>query len=219
MPASSPSKLPTTFWVGGLLVFAMLGLMYLLGLAELKNKQQTSLPVIGPVADFTLTNQDGKVTTLADLTNQVWVADIIFTRCASSCPIMSQQMKSLQDALPSGSAAKLVTLTCDPDYDTPPIMKKYGEHYGANFQRWMFLTGTPRELSDLATGSLKLGATPVAPQDRTDPTDFFIHSTIFVVVDKQARLRGIFQTQGQGVNWTQIKPQILAAVDKLEGNP
>lgn len=205
------------FWIGIILLLALLAMMYLTGLAELKHNRQNPLPVIGPITDFTLTNQDDEVTTLADLSNHVWVADIIFTRCASSCPIMSQQMKSLQDALPSASQAKLVTLTCDPSYDTPAIMKKYGEHYGADFQRWTFLTGTPKELSDLATGSLKLGVTPVAPQDRTTPTDFFIHSTIFVIVDKQAQLRGIFQTEGQDVSWTKIKPQILAAVKKLEG--
>ena len=94
-------------------------------------------------------------------------------------------------------------------------MEKYGEHYGADFHRWMFLSGTPKELSDLATGSLKLGVTPVPPDQQTTPTDFFVHSTIFVVVDKQARLRGIFQTEGQDVNWTQVKPQILAAVKQL----
>jgi protein SCO1 len=216
MAESSPSKFPTMFWLGAGLLLALLGLMYLLGLAELKHARQTALPVISPVADFTLTNQDGKVTTLADLTNHVWVADIIFTRCASSCPIMSSQMKSLQEALPPDNKAKLVTLTCDPDYDTPPILKKYGEHYDADFHRWMFLTGTKKELAGLATSSLKLGVTPVLPQDRTEPTDFFIHSTIFVVVDKQARLRGIFQTEGQDVDWTKIKPQILAAVKQLE---
>ncbi|HEY5041437.1 MAG TPA: SCO family protein [Verrucomicrobiae bacterium] len=200
------------------MLVGMIGLAIVLMAFGNSRSQNTPLPdVLGQVAEFTLTNQDGQATTLADLTNQVWVADIIFTRCASSCPIMSRQMKSLQDALPPGSRAKLVTLTCDPSYDTPSILKKYGEHYGADFQRWMFLSGTPKALSGLATGSLKLGVTPVSPQDRTDPTDFFIHSTIFVIVDQQARLRGIFQTGGDGVDWTKIQPQILAAVKKLEG--
>ena len=213
--AEIPRQIPRTLWIGTGLFFGFLALACLFLLAELK--QPPALPVIGPVADFTLTNQEGKITTLADLTNRVWVADIIFTRCASSCPVMSQQMKSLQDALPPASGAKLVTLTCDPSFDSPAILKRYGEHYDADFQRWMFLTGTPAELSALATGSLKLGVTPVAPADRTTPADFFVHSTIFVVVDKQARLRGIFQTEGRDVDWTQIKPQILAAVKHLEG--
>ncbi len=112
--------------------------------------------VIGTVADFTLTNQDGQVTTLADLTNHVWVADIIFTRCAGQCPRMTGQMKSLQDKLPADSTAKLVTLTTDPDYDSPAIMKRYGERFGADFNRWMFLTGTKAQIAGLAGDSLKL---------------------------------------------------------------
>ena len=137
--------------------------MFLLSLAEMSRAHKSALPVFGQIADFTLTNQDGKVTTLADLTNHVWVADIIFTRCAASCPIMTGQMKSLQDALPPASEAKLVTLTTDPDYDSPAILKRYGEHYGADFNRWTFLTGTKKELAGLATDSLKLGSTPVQP--------------------------------------------------------
>ena len=71
------------------LFLALLGLAYVLSLAELNSHATQPLPVIGTVADFTLTNQDGQVTTLADLTNHVWVADIIFTRCAGPCPIMT----------------------------------------------------------------------------------------------------------------------------------
>ena len=212
--AERSQQLPRVLWVGIAFLAGFLGLAYLLSLAEYK--QQHKLPVIGTVANFTLTNQDGKVTTLADLSNHVWVADIIFTRCAASCPIMSTQMKSLQDALLPASGAKLVSLTCNPSYDLPPIMKQYGERYGADFHRWTFLTGSAKELSDLATGSLKLGVTPVPPDQRTTPTDFFIHSTIFVVVDKQARLRGIFQTEGQDVDWAKVEPQILATVKQLE---
>jgi len=207
-----------TIWIGLGLLFSLLVLMYLLSLMEYGRARQKALPVIDQVANFTLTNQDGNVTTLAELSNHVWVADIIFTRCAGSCPVMSTEMKSLQDALPSTSHAKLVTLTTDPDYDTPSILKRYGERYGADFQRWTFLTGAKGELAGLATGSLKLGSTPVPPPDRTNSVDLFVHSTIFVVVDKQSRLRGSFQTQGQDVDWTKIRPQILATVKELEGD-
>ncbi len=66
---------------------------------------------------------------------------------------------------------------------------------------------------------MKLGSTPVPPQDRTNSVDLFVHSTIFVVVDKQARLRGIFETAGsKDVDWTKVKPQILATVKELEGD-
>jgi cytochrome oxidase Cu insertion factor (SCO1/SenC/PrrC family) len=162
------------------------------------------LPVIGPVADFTLINQDGKLTTLADFTNHVWVADIIFTRCAGPCPRMTVQMRSLQNLLPPDSSARLVTLTTDPDFDSPVVLKKYGEHFNADFNRWTFLTGTKKEIAALASDSLKLSAVPVKPEDRKDDADLFIHTTIFVVVDKHAQLRGSFETGGDGVDWTNV---------------
>ena len=216
MNGSAP-RFPLTIWVGFGVFLLLLGLIYLLSLMEYGQTRRRVLPVLGQVADFTLTNQDGAVTTLSDLSNRVWVADIIFSRCAGSCPVMSTEMKSLQDGLPSTSRAKLVTLTTDPDYDTPAVLKKYGERYGAEFARWTFLTGAKNELAGLAAGSLKLGSTAVAPQDRQNADDLFVHSTIFVVVDKQARLRGIFQTQGQDIDWASVKPQILATVKELEG--
>jgi protein SCO1/2 len=217
--AETPQQLPRTLWIGVALLLGLLGAMYLLSLAELDRTHKSALPVLNRVADFTLTNQDGQVTTLADLTNRVWIADIIFTRCASSCPIMTAQMKSLQDALPTASEAKLVTLTTDPDYDAPTILKHYGERYGADFKRWTFLTGTKRELANLATDSLKLGSTPVPTQDQKSTVDLFVHSTIFVVVDKHAQLRGIFQTEGDDVNWTNSQSQIIETVRQLEREP
>jgi protein SCO1/2 len=214
------SKLPQTLWLGLGLLLGFLGLAYLLSLAEFKQQRRQSLPVIGAVADFTLTNQDGKVITLADLTNRVWVADIIFTRCAGPCPIITGHMKSLEDALPKTSGAKLVTLTTDPDFDTPAMMKKYGERFDADFNRWTFLTGTKVEIGALSGGSLKLSAVPVPPADQTNAADLFIHTTIFVIVDKHARLRGSFETVGDGVDWTNaVQPRIIAAVRQLEREP
>jgi protein SCO1/2 len=211
-------QLPRTLWLGLGLLLGFLGLAYLLSLAEVK--QQHAMPVIGAVADFTLTNQDGNVTKLADLTNHVWVADIIFTRCAGPCPIITGHMKSLEDALPKTGNAKLATLTTDPDFDTPEMMKRYGERFGADFSRWTFLTGAKSEIGALGAGSLKLSAVPVPPADQTNAADLFIHTTIFVIVDKHAQLRGSFETVGDGVDWTNaVQPRIVAAVRQLEREP
>ncbi len=217
--AEPSQQLPRTLWLGVVLLVGFLGLAYLLSLAEFSRQHRQPLPVIGTVAGFTLTNQDGKVTTLADLTNRVWVADIIFTRCAGPCPIITGHMKSLEDALPKTSDARLVTLTTDPDYDTPPMMKRYGERFGADFSRWMFLTGTKEQIAALGSGSLKLSAMPKPLADQTNAVDLFIHTTIFVAVDKHARLRGIFETLGDGIEWTNVQPRIVAAVGQLEREP
>jgi protein SCO1/2 len=198
----------------------VLGLVVLIYLIQSNRPAPRSdLPVLGQIAGFTLTNQDGNVTTLADLTNHVWVADIIFTRCAGPCPIMTRHMKSLQDALPLANQAKLVSLTTDPDYDTPPVTKRYCERFGADFNRWTFLTGTKREIAALAGGSLKLSAIPINPADQTDYADLFIHTTIFVIMDKHARLRGVFETMGEDVEWTNVQRRIIKTIDQLESEP
>lgn len=217
--AEMPQQLPRTLWVGVFLMFGLLCVAGLLSMAEIKS-EHPALPIYGSIADFTLTNQDGQATTLADLTNHVWVADIIFTRCAGPCPHMTAQMKSVQDRLASDPNARLVTLTTDPDYDSPEILKRYGQHFDADFTRWTFLTGTKTEVAGLAAGSLKLGSTPVAPADQKSSADLFIHTTIFVLVDKHARLRGIFETGGEDVDWENTtRPKLLADIHRLERGP
>ena len=200
------------------LTLAGLTLLAAFALMKLKSRYASAaaLPIAGPIADFTLTNQDGCAVSLADLRGHVWVADIIFTRCAGPCPVMTRQMKALQDALPSDSPTKLVTLTTDADYDTPPVLKTYAGRFGADPRRWIFLTGTKREIANLAIDSLKLTAIAKKPEERNTPEDLFVHSTIFVVADKQGRLRGVFETEGEGIEWASAKEQILAAVRRLE---
>ncbi len=212
---------PRTIWIGFLLLFGLLALAFAMWFASVSREMaHPPLPVIGPVADFTLTNQDGNLSTLADFTNHVWVADIIFTRCAGPCPRLTRQMKSLQDQLPADGNARLVTLTTDPEYDSPAILKRYGERAGADFNRWTFLTGTPREIAQLASGSLKLSSQPVKLDQQQNPVDLFIHATLFVVVDKHALLRTYFETGGDGVDWTNVvEARVLKTVRQLENEP
>jgi protein SCO1/2 len=218
--ADTPQSLSRTLWLGFGVALVMLCLAIGLAFSQKLQQRNVPLPVIGSIADFTLTNQDGQVVTLADLTNHVWIADIIFTRCPGPCPRMTMQMKSVQDSLPAGDGTRFVTLTTDPDYDTPELLKRFGQHFGADFSNWNFLTGSKEQLAGLAAGSLKLGSTPVDPLNRTNVTDFFIHTTIFVAVDKHARLRGVFETGGDGVDWTNVvEPQLLRAVHRLNNEP
>ena len=203
-------------WVGVGLGVATLVLAYVLAQVKSHITPKQALPVIGPVADFTLTNQNGRAVSLADLRGRVWVADIIFTRCPGPCLKMTRQMKNLQEALGATSEAKLVTLTTDADFDTPPVLRAYAERFGADTNRWMFLTGTKQGVAKLAIDSLKLTAVEKKPEERESAQDLFVHSTIFVIVDKQGRLRGVFETTGEGIDPRVVQAQILAAVGQLE---
>src|SRR5580698_8517796 len=123
---------------GGSLVFVLA----LLAAFALHPFASRALPVLGAMPDFTLTNQDDQNVTLASLRGNVWIADVIFTRCAGQCPVMSAHMQEIPDPLPAGSPVKLVSFTTDAEFDTPAVMKKYAGRFSARDGQWLFLTGS-----------------------------------------------------------------------------
>jgi cytochrome oxidase Cu insertion factor (SCO1/SenC/PrrC family) len=129
---------------------------------------------------------------------------------------MTRKMRELQDALPAGSRARLITLTTDADFDTPEVLARYSERYGADSNRWMFLTGDKVAIANLAIDSLKLTAIEKPAAERTDPNDLFVHSTIFVVVDREGNLRGSFESVSDFTPWTELKQAMLDALAALE---
>lgn len=206
-------------WAGlGLLLALLTGILLFAGVQS-RGAARAPLPVYGPVGNFTLTNQDGAAVSLGDLRGHVWVADLIFTRCPGPCLRMSRQMKELQQALPDASQARLLSLTTDPDFDHPPVLKAYAQRFGADPRRWMFLTGTKKQIANLAVDSLKLTAIEKATADRQSPEDLFVHSTLLVLVDRQARLRGFFETGGDGVDSGQVIARVVRAARQLERDP
>ena len=216
MQDASP-RLSRTIWIGVALILLLIVLAALLSGLKSRQRPGANLPTIGQIADFTLTNQANQPVNLADLRGKVWVADIIFSRCAGPCPRMTRQMASLQAALPKDSSARLVTLTTDPDFDTPEVLNKYAERFNADTNRWWFLTGDKKEIATLATEGLKLtGFLETKPEERMNPADLFIHSTLFVVVDKQARLRGVIETDSESGSWTNIQAELVETIRTLE---
>jgi len=93
------------------------------------------LPVIGQIPSFTLTNQENHLISTADLRGKVWVADIIFTRCPGPCRTMTGKLQELQKAISSDAPVRFVTLTSDPENDTPAVMKKFAAQFAADPKR------------------------------------------------------------------------------------
>ena len=186
-------KTEWTVWVGITLVIAAVA--GALGWSRLAGRS-APLPVIGQISGFKLTDQEGRAVTLADLRGKVWVADVIFTRCPGPCPKMTRHLAEVQAALPAGGLVRLVTLTSDPDYDTPAVLKRYAENFGADPKVWSFLTGDKQELRRLAVNDFKFVVVEKAANERTIPDDLFIHSTWFVLVDQRGGVRGWLDDQG-----------------------
>ncbi len=111
---------------------------------------------------------------------------------------MTEQMSLLQKALPAEAPLSFITLTTDPDYDTPAILKSYSEKFGADPARWHFLTGPKAEIKNVAVGSLKLATVEKEPGDREAANDLFVHSTMFVLVDKAGSMRGVYESLEPG---------------------
>jgi protein SCO1/2 len=154
----------------------------------LRRPEAPSLPVYGPIGHFALTNQSGQPVTLATLHGNVWIANVIFTRCSGPCAKLTSQMRQIQTAFPETAPLRLVSLTADPAYDTPEVLRHYAKRFQADPARWHFLTGAKAEVYSVAINELKFTVIE-NEEDRKPDEDLFIHSQKFVVVDRNGRIR------------------------------
>jgi protein SCO1/2 len=149
-------------------------------------------PVMDPAPAFTLTNRDGRTVRRQDLAGKPWIADFIFTRCPASCPLMTARMARLNRELPRDSDVRLVSISVDPEHDTPQVLERYAESYKAP-ARWLFLTGGKEEIYRLSRQGFKLGIEIPPPSAPGGPAvEPILHSTRFVLVDGQGRIRGYY---------------------------
>lgn len=143
------------------------------------------LEKFAPAPAFKFTAQDGSAVANEDLKGKIWVANFIFTRCKGPCPVMTSRMAQLNQSLAgrSGQGVGLVSFTVDPEYDTPAILKEYGETVGADPAKWKFLTGPKEQVDD----TVMKGFLQALSQDQEGMP---IHSTRFVLVDRDGWMRG-----------------------------
>jgi len=114
-------------------------------------KRDARLSRIGPAPDFALTAQDGRRLALADLRGKVVAVTFIYASCADTCPLLTAKLAGLQAKLGAdfGPRVFFVSVTVDPERDTPEVLKEYARAHGANLAGWAFLTGTPAEIGDV----------------------------------------------------------------------
>ncbi|MEX2222885.1 MAG: SCO family protein [Candidatus Rokuibacteriota bacterium] len=169
-----------------------------------------ALADFGTVPDFRLTERDGRTVTLADLRGKVWLANFIYTECTETCPIQSLQLQRLQAELADARDLRFVSITVDPNHDTPAVLRRYADRYAADPERWLFLTGPKPAIHALAMDGFKLGVSDAPPAARSGvprwplgPGPAFashgsggliLHSSRFILVDRQARIRAYHRT-------------------------
>lgn len=166
------------FWAVWVVAF------FLLGVHILTRASGSNIGSIyyGEVPEFGLIDQDGGAFSKEDLLGRVSIIDFIFTTCAGPCPVMSSQLATLQREFSGASSANFVSVSVNPEYDSPAVLKDYGNRYGADFDRWVLLTGDRSEIHRLAVEGFHVGS-------KEDP---IFHSTRFILVDKDAQIRGYY---------------------------
>jgi protein SCO1/2 len=147
---------------------------------------------------FSLIDQDGKPFGDKDLNNKIYVANFFFTSCPTICPKMQTLMKKIQDTddFKKLNDFKLVSFTVDPDNDTPEKLKEFSSLIKAEKNRWYFLTGNRDSIYDLAYKGFMVNAMEDKKADGG-----FLHSDIMLLIDKEKRVRGIYE----GTSYKDVK--------------
>lgn len=150
------------------------------------------LGVFGKVPDFSLAERNSRQVERADFLGKVWVANFIYTHCPDTCPIQSAQMKELQTEFTSEKDLWLVSITVDPRRDSPEVLSEYADRFGADPERWFFLTGEEEAIYHLAQKGFHLGAAEIPHEKRDASGATHTHSPRFVLVDRKAQIRGYY---------------------------
>ncbi|HWO56870.1 MAG TPA: SCO family protein [bacterium] len=171
------------FAMGGLLIIALVGAY----MVHLSSRDRLALPVIAAVPDFTLTERDGSPFTRDSLMGKISVVDFIFTRCPGVCPVMADRMSRLYKLFEGRRDIQFVSITVDPEYDTPEVLREYAARQGVTDRRWLFLRGDTAAVAALSEKGFLLptGALPEG------------HSSKFVLVDARGQIRGYYSTEDE----------------------
>lgn len=163
---------------------------------EVKNNHR--LPIMGhsiyneddtihyTVGEFRLVNQEGDTVTHDTYKDQIVVSDFFFTTCPTICPIMKAEMLRVYEKIEDSEDATIVSYTIDPEYDSVAVLKEFASNLGVSSNKWQFLTGEKDSIHALAQTFMVL-----ADEDSQAPGGF-IHSGAFILLDKERRVRGMY---------------------------
>jgi protein SCO1/2 len=144
------------------------------------------LPVLFDVPAFSFTDQHEATLKRDDLKGQVWVGAFIFTNCPGVCPMMTAKMAALEQAV-TDPKVQLVSISLDPERDTPAVLRQYAEKMKADQKRWHFLTGDKTKIYDLARDM------KVTAQAATEEKPI-VHSEKLILVDQSGHIRGYYSS-------------------------
>lgn len=188
-------------WTWLLLLLAVAMAIYLA--VHSLSKGPGKLPVIGKVQDFSLENVDGKQVTLADTQGKPRLVYFFFTECPDVCPVTTYMLSQTQDLLVKdgsfGKDVEFVSISFDPKHDTREAIRTFADRFHADYSGWYFLRGDQEQVRSLAADSFKILI-------YGDNKDNFAHANLIGLVDRDNRLRGLYDAGDS----EKVTPQFLA---------
>ncbi len=139
------------------------------------------------IADFSLINQNGDIITQENYSNKIYVADFFFTTCQTICPIMTDHMREIQDALAEDQEVMLLSHSVTPEIDSVAQLKRYAKLKGVDDTKWNLVTGDKKQIYKLARQSY-MAVKTAGSGDQYD----MIHTENFMLIDKKLQIRGYY---------------------------
>lgn len=170
-------------------IFGVLLAGFYIGLLTTTEFGEEKLPILSNVRPFSFTNQNGLTVTEKDIAGKVLIVEYFFTTCKGICPKMNKNMQALYGIFKEVPDFVILSHTVDPETDTVERMKRYADSIGGSSQNWWFLTGTKESLYRSARESYMLDNEDNSSKNISEQ---FIHTQFFALVDRNGRVRGIY---------------------------
>lgn len=158
------------------------------------------------IPNFEFTNQDGEKIGSDDLLGHIYVADFFFATCPTICPKMTTNMAYIQNKFKEKEDLRFISITVNPEGDTPEVLKEYAEKVHADTKTWSFLTGDKDKIYDIAFKGFFVSTM----KDSIAPGGF-LHSKMLILVDRKGQVRGYFD----GTVYSEMKKDLTDAIDIL----
>ena len=167
------------------------------------------VPVLNALPEFSLVDQDGEPFTRDSMEGSLWVSAFVFTHCRSTCPRLTAHLRGLQTRLSDVEAANLVSVSVDPRNDTPEVIKAYMAKNELDERNWRFVTGDEKSIRHVVVDGFRVG---LGDEDsKAAGAADIMHSNSFVLVDQQARVRGYYRADNDGIADLERDLRALAA--------
>jgi protein SCO1 len=188
--------------------------------SEVRAETSLSDEPIGEVSEFTLIERSGREVSKSDLDGKVWVACFFFTRCGTVCPQVTETMHRVQEQVRKVGYPDvvLVSISVDPENDTPEVLQAYATGHGADGSRWLFLTGKQEDVYRLIRESFRLGVARNEGQDLF-PGNEISHSTRLALVDGSGKIRGLYDGRKEDEAHEPVNdvPRLMGDIARLRG--